>query len=94
MGSLGNDLPRGHAALCPPYPLRSELGRDFNIVTPGIRPGGDLLNSGDDQNRVMTPGMAITAGADYLVVGRPISLAGDPVAVIAAMQAEITAAVV
>ena len=72
--------------------LRRELGRDFAIVTPGIRPGADLLNNADDQNRIMTPGMAIRVGADYLVVGRPISQAADPVAVIAAMQAEIAAA--
>lgn len=71
--------------------LRKELGGDFAIVTPGIRPGADLLNGQDDQNRVMTPGKAIGAGADYLVVGRPISQAADPLAVIAAMQSEIAA---
>ncbi|HSH13418.1 MAG TPA: orotidine-5'-phosphate decarboxylase [Desulfurivibrionaceae bacterium] len=72
--------------------LRRELGGDFAIVTPGIRPGADLLNNRDDQNRVMTPGQAMSAGADYLVVGRPISQATDPLAVISAMQAEITVA--
>ncbi|NTV14297.1 MAG: orotidine-5'-phosphate decarboxylase [Desulfobulbaceae bacterium] len=72
--------------------LRRELGNDFAIVTPGIRPGAELLNRHDDQNRVMTPGRAIGAGADYLVVGRPISQAGDPLTVITAMQAEIAAA--
>ena len=71
--------------------LRRELGNDFAIVTPGIRPGADLLNSQDDQNRVMTASAAITAGADYLVVGRPISQAADPLKVIASMQAEIAA---
>lgn len=74
--------------------LRRELGRDFAIVTPGIRPGADLLNTSDDQNRVMSAGQAIAAGADYLVVGRPISQAAAPLAVIAVMQAEIAAALV
>ncbi len=69
--------------------LRRELGRDFAIVTPGIRPGSTLLNKSDDQNRVMTAGKAIAAGADYLVVGRPISQSVEPLAVIEAMQAEI-----
>lgn len=72
--------------------LRRELGHDFAIVTPGIRPGADFLNKSDDQNRIMTPGRAISSGADYLVVGRPISQAADPVVVIAAMQAEIASA--
>ncbi len=71
--------------------LRRELGHDFTIVTPGIRPGGDLLDAHDDQSRIMTPGRAIAAGSDYLVVGRPISKANDPIGVIEAMQAEIAA---
>lgn len=72
--------------------LRRELGGNFAIVTPGIRPGADLLSNRDDQNRIMTPGQAMAAGADYLVVGRPISQVTDPLVVIAAMQAEIEAA--
>jgi len=71
--------------------LRRELGSNFTIVTPGIRPGTTLLNSGDDQNRVMTAGRAIASGADYVVVGRPISQAAEPLAVIEAMQTEIAA---
>lgn len=59
--------------------LRSELGKDFILVTPGIRlPAG----SADDQARIMTPDKAIQAGADYLVVGRPITGAVSPVVVL------------
>jgi len=57
--------------------IRGACGDDFIVVTPGVRPA---TASQDDQQRVMTPGKAISAGADYLVVGRPISKADDPVA--------------
>ena len=76
------------------HQLRRELGSDFKIVTPGIRPGGPSLPMGgphlpslsksrgtacrDDQARVLTPKEAIAAGANYLVVGRPILEAPDP----------------
>ena len=59
------------------------------LVTPGIRPAGA---DADDQKRVMTPAGAIAAGADYLVVGRPIIEAPDPKAAAAAIVAEIAAA--
>jgi len=57
--------------------IREACGPDFAIVTPGVRP---VVASLDDQKRVMTPGEAIVAGADYLVIGRPISAAADPMA--------------
>lgn len=69
--------------------LRESLGEKLLIVTPGIRPGANTANGLDDQKRVVTAGMAIGDGADHLVVGRPITQAVDPVAVIEAMQAEI-----
>ncbi len=56
--------------------IRQECGPAFLIVTPGVRPADAALN---DQQRVMTPGEAIRAGADYLVIGRPITAAPDPV---------------
>ena len=57
--------------------IRESCGEDFLIVTPGVRP---TFASQDDQKRVTTPGEAIRSGADYLVIGRPISAAADPVA--------------
>jgi orotidine-5'-phosphate decarboxylase len=51
------------------------MGKDFVILTPGIRPSD---SPSDDQKRFMTPGQAIAAGADYLVVGRPVTGAKNP----------------
>ncbi|MBB1415895.1 orotidine-5'-phosphate decarboxylase [Pseudoalteromonas sp. SG44-1] len=59
--------------------LKSLLGNDFKLVTPGIRPAG---SDAGDQKRIMTPKQAIEDGSDYLVVGRPITQAADPVAVL------------
>jgi len=66
--------------------LRQELGRDFILVTPGIRPAG---TSRDDQQRIMTPAEAIRAGSDYLVIGRPITQAPDPLQVLKEINEEI-----
>jgi orotidine-5'-phosphate decarboxylase len=66
--------------------LRSIVGPGMVLVTPGIRPAG---SGSGDQKRIMTPSKAITAGADYLVVGRPILEARDPKAAAEAIVAEI-----
>ena len=71
--------------------IREATGDDFLIVTPGIRPAG--ADAGD-QARVMTPAKAIQAGADYLVVGRPITQAEDPGAAALAIVEEIEQALV
>src|ERR1700726_2473261 len=69
--------------------LRKIIGHQMNLVTPGIRPAGSATG---DQKRIMTPGRAIAAGSDYLVVGRPILEASDPKAAAEAIQAEIVQA--
>jgi orotidine-5'-phosphate decarboxylase len=66
--------------------LRKLVGPGMVLVTPGIRPAG---SGKDDQKRVMTPAKAIAAGADYLVVGRPVVEAGDPKAAASAIVGEI-----
>jgi orotidine-5'-phosphate decarboxylase len=63
--------------------LREPLGSDFLLVTPGIRIAGDAA---DDQQRIMTPGKALAAGADYLVIGRSITKALDPVAALTSLS--------
>lgn len=66
--------------------LRKQLGDSFLLVTPGVRPASATL---DDQKRVMTPGEAISAGSSYLVVGRPITRAPDPLAALVAINDEV-----
>ena len=66
--------------------IKKELGSNFVTVTPGIRPSGSDLG---DQKRVMTPAAAIAAGSDYLVIGRPITRAPDPSAVLKSINHEI-----
>ena len=69
--------------------LRAIVGDQMSLVTPGIRPAGSAVG---DQKRIMTPSRAIKAGADYLVIGRPIMEAADPKAAADAIQAEIAQA--
>jgi orotidine-5'-phosphate decarboxylase len=79
--------------ICSPHeiaPLRRALGRRVTIVTPGVRPAGAAVA---DQKRVLTPGKAIAAGADYLVIGRPIVQAADPQAAVRAIAADMRAAI-
>src|ERR1700722_17470401 len=66
--------------------LRKIVGHQMILVTPGIRPAG---SASGDQKRIMTPARAISAGADYLVVGRPVTGAPDPKAAAEAIVAEI-----
>ena len=66
--------------------LRQALGPAVKLVVPGIRPDGSATG---DQARIMTPAQAVAAGADWIVVGRPITAAADP----AAAAADIAAAI-
>lgn len=66
--------------------LRSRYGKDFLLVTPGIRPSGTVPH---DQRRTATPAEALQSGADYLVIGRPITRAPDPTAALDAIRREI-----
>jgi orotidine-5'-phosphate decarboxylase len=70
--------------------VRAEVGPDVMLITPGVRPAGAALH---DQTRVATPEEAIRAGADLLVIGRPITGASDPGAAAAAVAASIRRAV-
>ncbi len=67
--------------------MRSSLGKDFILVTPGIRPAG---SEHDDQRRIMTPVDAVNAGATYLVIGRPITRASDPVGLLRTINSDIS----
>ena len=71
--------------------IRALCGDRFDIVTPGIR-GGAAAQSKDDQERTMTPGEAIAAGASYIVVGRPVTAAPDPRAAAERIAEEIRSA--
>lgn len=68
--------------------LRQASGRDFLLVTPGVRPAGSEVG---DQKRIMTPADAMAAGSSYLVIGRPITQAADPVVALATIGAELSA---
>jgi orotidine-5'-phosphate decarboxylase len=78
--------------------IRRACGKDFLIVVPGVRPGvkgrapSIAKGKADDQARVATPAEAICAGADYLVIGRPITAAPDPAAAARAILSEISSA--
>ena len=67
-------------------PLRTPLGRDFVLVTPGIRSPGDAP---DDQRRTLAPAAALDAGANYLVIGRPITGAADPLGALQGIVASL-----
>ena len=66
--------------------LRADLGANFRLVTPGIRPAGAEVG---DQRRVMTPQQALSAGATDLVIGRPITAAIDPLVALQQIQFDI-----
>jgi orotidine-5'-phosphate decarboxylase len=70
--------------------LRGQFGADFLLVTPGIRPAGAAV---DDQRRVMTPLEAVRNGSSYLVIGRPVTRADDPLQVLRMLNSELSAAV-
>ncbi|MCW5208339.1 orotidine 5'-phosphate decarboxylase, partial [Desulfobulbus sp. US2] len=71
-------------------PLRNDLGPNFLVVTPGIRPGANVDDGSDDQRRIATAKQAILNGADHVVIGRPIRDSKDPLALIRDLHKEIT----
>ncbi len=70
-------------------PLRNDLGENFLVVTPGIRPGANVDDGSDDQKRIATAKQAIINGADHVVIGRPIRDSKDPIALIRDLHKEI-----
>lgn len=68
--------------------LKQQFGQAFQLVTPGIRPA---FAGADDQKRVMTPAQAVAAGVDYMVIGRPITKAADPLAALQTIYQELNA---
>jgi len=66
--------------------LKSTLGKEFKLITPGIRPAG---SKSDDQKRIMTPQQALVVGVDYLVIGRPITKSDNPQEVLKQINASI-----
>jgi orotidine-5'-phosphate decarboxylase len=66
--------------------VRGASGPGFVLVTPGVRPAGSATG---DQKRTATPAQALAAGADYLVIGRPITGAADPLEAVAAIEREL-----
>lgn len=67
--------------------MRQQLGNDFLLVSPGIRPAG---SKADDQRRIMTPVDALNAGSNYLVIGRPITKSDNPLGVLRTINSEIS----
>lgn len=70
--------------------IKKHCGKDFIVLTPGIRP---LWAGSDDQERIVTPGDAIRAGSDYLVIGRPVTFSKDPVKAIKLIIDEVNEAI-
>lgn len=66
--------------------LKQQFGKEFCLVTPGIRPS---FAAADDQKRVMTPAQAVAVGVDYMVIGRPITKAANPLAALQAIYQEL-----
>jgi orotidine-5'-phosphate decarboxylase len=76
--------------VCSPHEIvliRQAVDNDFKLITPGIRPAN---TSNDDQKRVMTPAQAIELGANYLVIGRPVTAASDPLQALLEIEASIS----
>lgn len=71
------------------HALRQHFGADFVLVTPGIRPAGAAA---DDQRRIATPAAAIAAGSDFIVIGRPVTQAPNPIQVLQAIREEVDSA--